>query len=116
MLLHIIDHYEWAAAVAAGAYRPDSLAAEGFIHCSTPEQVLGPANAFYHGRTGLVLLVIDPDRVTAPIVYEDCYDSGTAFPHIYGPLPPEAVTAVVDFSPQPNGSFRLPPALAALRR
>lgn len=114
MILHIIDRTDWAAAVAAGTYRPDSLTAEGFIHCSTPAQVLGPANAFYHGRTGLVLLVIDPARVAAPIVYEDCYETGTAFPHIYGPLSPAAVTAVVDFPPNADGRFSLPAVLTAL--
>lgn len=111
MILHIIPRPEWAAAVQVGEYRPASLPAEGFIHCSTPEQVLGPANAFYRGQTDLLLLVIDPARVAAEIVYEDCYETGQAFPHIYGPLAPEAVTAVLDFPPGPDGLFHLPDEL-----
>jgi uncharacterized protein (DUF952 family) len=114
MILHIVSQREWEAAVQVGDYRPASLAAEGFIHCSTAAQVLGPANEFYRGQTGLVLLVIDPARVPAGIVYEDCYETGQAFPHIYGPLSPSAVTAVIPFPPNVDGSFSLPPAVAAL--
>jgi uncharacterized protein (DUF952 family) len=114
MILHIVAQEAWAAAVGAGEYRPASLAGEGFIHCSTAAQVLGPANEFYRGQTGLVLLVIDPARLAAEIVYEDCYETGQAFPHIYGPLSPSAVTAVIPFPPDVDGSFSLPPAVAAL--
>jgi uncharacterized protein (DUF952 family) len=92
-----------------GDYRLNTLATEGFIHCSTPEQVLGPANALYHGREDLVLLVIEPSRLAADLVYEDCYEAGQAFPHIYGPLNLDAVSRVVPFPPRPDGSFELPP-------
>ena len=109
MLLHIAHRLDWEAAQAAGDYRADSLTAEGFIHCSTTEQVLGPANEFYRGRGDLVLLVIDPARLAAELVYEDSYDSGTAFPHIYGPLNLDAVTSVVPFPPRSDGLFELPP-------
>lgn len=108
MILHITRRLDWESAQEAGEYRDDSLQTEGFIHCSTPEQVLGPANAFYAGQSDLVLLVIDPARLAAKLVYEDSYDSGTAFPHVYGPLNLDAVTAVVPFPPLPDGTFELP--------
>lgn len=116
MILHIVSETEWRTAVAAGRYEPPSLADEGFIHCSTIAQVLGPANDFYHAQSGLQLLGIDPERVAAPIVYEDCYESGQAFPHIYGPLNPDAVTAIFAFPPEPDGSFVLPQALRDIVR
>ncbi len=109
MILHITTKTDWETAVSAGQYAADSLESEGFIHCSTLEQVLGPANSYYRGQHGLVLLCIDPEQVQAPIVYEDCYESGQAFPHIYGPLNLEAVTAVLDFPPNADGTFTLPP-------
>ena len=111
IILHITQESEWLAAVSTGFYRADSLQTEGFVHCSTVEQVLGPANAMFHGQDGLVLLAIDPEQVGAPIVYEDCYESGQEFPHIYGPLEIEAVTAVISFPPQDDGSFVLPKVL-----
>lgn len=109
LILHITPKIDWETAVPTGEYRADSLDREGFIHCSTVAQVLLPANALYHGREGLVLLCIDADRVEATVVYEDCYQSGQAFPHIYGPLNVDAVVKVVDFPPGADGSFSLPP-------
>jgi uncharacterized protein (DUF952 family) len=106
--LHIAERRAWSAAVQAGDYRPDSLAQDGFIHCSLPEQVVPVANSLYRGRQGLVLLVIDPARVPVEIRNEDCYESGQEFPHIYGPLPVEAVKQVLDFVPDQDGRFSLP--------
>lgn len=108
MILHIAREKEWEEAKAQGVYTVDSLVDEGFIHCSTPEQVLVPANDFYRGQTDLVLLVIDPVRLSAKLVFEDLYQSGQNFPHIYGPLNLDAVSAVVPFPPQPDGTFILP--------
>jgi uncharacterized protein (DUF952 family) len=73
--------------------------------------VLIPANERFRGQTDLLLLCIDPTRLVAPLVYEDCYQAGMAFPHIYGPLNTDAVLRVVDFPPQIDGTFLLPPSL-----
>ena len=108
MILHIAAVSDWEEAQVVGEYRLDTLETEGFIHCSTPQQVLGPANEFYRGQTGLVLLCIDEAQVQSPIVYEDCYEIGQAFPHIYGPLNLDAVTAVLPFPPNADGTFTLP--------
>ena len=78
------------------------------MHCSTMYQVLIPANERFAGRNDLVLLVIDLERVPSRTVFEDCYESGQAFPHIYGPIPVAAVTRVVPFPCQADGTFHLP--------
>jgi uncharacterized protein (DUF952 family) len=109
MILHITAREEWEAARSLGEYRADTLPVEGFIHCSTLAQVLIPANERYRGRADLVLLVIDPARLAAELVYEDCYETGVAFPHLYGPLNLDAVVRVVPFPPGPDGNFTLPP-------
>ena len=107
-LLHIAERQTWAAAVKTGEYRPESLAEEGFIHCSLPDQVEAVADAMYRGRPDLVLLVIDPANVPAEIRFEDCYQSGQEFPHIYGLLPVDAVEQVLEFKPDEDGRFTLP--------
>ena len=108
-LLHIAPRALWDAAVAAGTnYTDPSLESEGFIHLSTPAQVLIPANERFAGRLDLVLLVIDADRLSDEVIFEDCYESGLEFPHLYGPLPVEAVTQVLDFAPSSDGTFELP--------
>jgi uncharacterized protein (DUF952 family) len=106
-ILHITGRAQWEQARAAGAYRGDTLATEGFIHCSTPAQVLGPADALFRGRDDLVLLAIDPTKVGPEIRYEGL-PGGEQFPHVYGPLNLDAVTRVVPFPPRPDGTFALP--------
>lgn len=107
-ILHITSRAAWDEALASGTYRGDTLDTEGFIHCSTREQVLVPANAMFREQAGLVLLCIEVTKVEANIVYEDRSGEGQEFPHIYGPLNAGAVLAVVDFPPDADGSFALP--------
>lgn len=95
---------DWAAARAAGEYtvstRGRTLADEGFLHASYAGQVAGVLARFYADVTEpMVLLVIDPDRLTVPVVPESplgvTADDAEKFPHIYGPLDPAAVIDVV---------------------
>jgi uncharacterized protein (DUF952 family)/uridine phosphorylase len=112
LILHIVPYQNWVHAQEQDVYEPSSLDDEGFIHCSTPEQVADVANALYHGQRDLVLLCIDADHVQAAIKYEDCYETGQEFPHIYGPLNLDAVVQVVPFATDEEGQFQLPATLA----
>ncbi len=112
IILHITNRQDWEDAQAAGRYQADTLASEGFIHCSTPEQVVSVANALYPARQDLVLLGIDPARLTAPVRYENLQGEDELFPHLYGPLNLEAVVRVWEFVPDLEGRFSLPPDLA----
>lgn len=107
-IFHITPSHNWQQALPAGAYTADSLTSEGFIHCSTADQILGVANARYVGQHGLVLLAIDAGRVRPEIRYEDCYETGQQFPHIYGPLNLDAVIQLFPFEPGPDGRFEMP--------
>lgn len=111
-LLHITTAAAWADAQSNGALTDPSLESEGFIHCSTPAQVLIPANERFAGRDDLILLVIDPDRLTERLVFEDSYGSGTEFPHVYGPINADAVVRQVAFPGNEDGTFKLPAELA----
>ena len=108
VILHITSRREWEAAQAAGEYRGDTLDSDGFIHCSTRQQVVEVANANFRGQRDLVLLYIAEDQVRAEIRYEDLYRAGQEFPHIYGLLNLDAVVAVLDFPPGEEGTFTLP--------
>jgi uncharacterized protein (DUF952 family) len=109
LILHIVDLHQWQAAQNAGVYRGDTLGTEGFIHCSTPAQVIWVANAFYRGQSSLVLLCIDSEKVQAEIKYEGVDER--KFPHVYGALNLDAVTEVLEFEPGQDGLFALPVAL-----
>jgi len=107
MILHFCGRADWEAALATGTYSADSLETEGFIHCSTRDQFLRPANALAAGRTDLVLLQVD--EAALPVKYDETPDG--VFPHVYGPIPVAAVIAVHDFPPGPDGAFVEPPDL-----
>jgi uncharacterized protein (DUF952 family) len=109
-IFHITTRDGWNRAEAEGVYRAQSLPVEGFIHCSTREQVIGTANRFFRGQTGLALLCIDADRVAAEIRYENSEGDGRMFPHVYGELNLDAVTQVLEFEPDREGFFALPEA------
>ncbi len=102
MIFHLAAADEWRS---EGAYEPESLTTEGFIHCSTASQLLDVANSRFHGRHDLVLLTIEPDLLSAPVVFEDCYDTGERFPHVYGTFDPEAIVDQRAFRPGPDGGF-----------
>lgn len=106
---HITTRTEWDLALAHGAYRPPSLATEGFIHASTGSQVAGTAHRFFRGVEGLVVLKIDLDRVTAPVDWSNSPHSTDPFPHIVGALNLDAVTGTLPLEPSPDGEFRWPP-------
>jgi uncharacterized protein (DUF952 family) len=118
VILHITSNAAWHAAVKEGTYVPESLSAEGFIHCSTVSQIVGVANTFYRGQPGLVLLVIEPSELSAELKWEPPVEpepsharEGELFPHLYGPLNTEAVMKVLPFEPDPEGLFSLPQGL-----
>jgi glutathione S-transferase len=108
MIFHIAEVGDWEAAKAAGDYRVSSrgltLADEGFIHASRQDQVLEVANRFYADAGPLLLLTIDPDRLTAP-VRDDEVAPGVMFPHIYGPIDLDAVVSVSPLERGPDGRF-----------
>jgi uncharacterized protein (DUF952 family) len=116
MILHIATQAQWEEAEAAGTYRPPSLASEGFIHCSTLQQVVGSANRYFAGCDELCLLCIDEAEVAELLRYEppsprpDGADHRAAerFPHLYGPLPLGAVRAVLRWPRGADGMFALP--------
>jgi uncharacterized protein (DUF952 family) len=105
-ILHITQREQWEQAKLVGTYQGDTLDSEGFIHCSTPTQIIKVANTFFPNQKGLVLLLINSDKVDAAIRYEGV--EGELFPHIYAALNVDAVFKVIDFEPGEDGLFRLP--------
>jgi uncharacterized protein (DUF952 family) len=109
-IFHITTKTAWNLAQGLGQYSAPSLASEGFIHCSTSAQVVPVAERFYAGQRGLVLLVLDSQRIQPEVKYEPGTDKpDELFPHVYGPLNLDAVVRVLDFEPDSTGHFHLPP-------
>lgn len=117
-ILHIISRDAWESARQSAEIRAPSLDSQGFIHFSTPQQVTRVADNIFPGVQDLILLVVDVDKLTAPLRWEppdmpgeETPPTGELFPHLYGPLNADAIRGAVDFPPTPDGTFALPSAL-----
>ena len=102
-ILHLTERPLWEAARETGTYemstRGRTLEEVGFIHGSARHQLPRVAEMLYGAGTPaageLVVLVIDSERLTVPVRHEPPVPGADeTFPHIYGPLPVDAVVAV----------------------
>lgn len=103
IIYHLAFRDDWEAGSAAGEYVAPSLAEEGFIHASADEeQMLRVAARLFAGRTDLLALDVDTERLDedSPVIREPAR-SGEIYPHVYGPIDPDAVVRVRSLVPQP---------------
>ena len=98
-LLHITSAEAWAEAQRSGLHAPSMLAQDGFLHLCTPAQLGYVLGRHFAGRTGLVLLHIDPAQLD-DLRWEISEPGRDAFPHLYGPLPVAAVLRAEPVQPQ----------------
>jgi uncharacterized protein (DUF952 family) len=93
-IYHITTAAAWEKAQLEGNYKADSLAIEGFIHCSTKAQVPGVLERYYKGQSNLVKLTIDKSKVNSPLIFELAGSINEVFPHIHGPIDLESIVLV----------------------
>jgi uncharacterized protein (DUF952 family)/SAM-dependent methyltransferase len=122
VILHITSRTAWDNARSLGWYLHGSLETEGFIHCSTEEQVVQVANAFYRGQKDLVLLVIDEARLASRLSWEapagppaPGISGSDLFPHVHGAINLAAVICVADLAIDADGTFTFTRLHAAVR-
>jgi uncharacterized protein len=90
---------------------PESLASEGFVHCTADDEtLLRVANQFYSKVLGtMVAISIDLARVGAEVKWEHPPGSdpltAIAFPHVYGPIPRTSVVSSRLMQRAGDGSF-----------
>jgi uncharacterized protein (DUF952 family) len=97
LIFHIATTADWDSARDSGSYTTSTvgrtLLDEGFLHAAHRHQVSGVFDRYYRdlGKP-LVLLTIDTDRLRVP--WREDQVGQETFPHIYGPLSPQAVVGV----------------------
>lgn len=111
IIYHLAFRSDWEAGLAGGEYRAPSLADEGFIHASADEeQMLRVAARLFAGREDLLALDVDAERLgdDSPVIREPAR-SGEIYPHVYGPINPDAVVRVRMLVPDADdpGAFTL---------
>lgn len=116
MIFHITSRSDWREALQRGDYRAESLETEGFIHCSTDVQVLPVAEKYYPGQRNLLVLQIDPARLSPELKWEPPSGGappagvaeGELFPHVYGPIDLDAIVKIFDLETNADGKHNIP--------
>jgi uncharacterized protein (DUF952 family) len=107
-LYHMARRADWEKAEAGEPYlgSADDLR-DGFIHFSTAAQVAESAARHRAGQDDLLLIVV-AETASASWRWEQAR-SGDLFPHLYGPLPMDAVVGVHELPLGPDGLHAFPP-------
>ncbi len=77
-------------------YAPESLAREGFVHASFREAVAESGRLYFPPGVSLEVLQIDPRLLPGRVELVDTPRG--PMPHIHGPIPREAIAAVLPLS------------------
>ncbi|HKT05265.1 MAG TPA: DUF952 domain-containing protein [Rugosimonospora sp.] len=100
MIYKLLTTAEWELARAAGRYDGSEVDhRDGYVHLSGHDQVVETAARVFAGQAGLTLLTVDPERL-GPRLRWEVSRGGALFPHLYAPLPVDAVLAA---RPVPEG-------------
>jgi uncharacterized protein (DUF952 family) len=99
----------WREAERAGAFRGSDVdQRDNFIHFSTAAQVAETAAKHFAGQSDLLLISVNAGRLGSALKWEPSR-GGALFPHLYGPLTPEAVIRVDLLPLGPDGRHVFPP-------
>lgn len=94
LIYKIVPEKLWREAETSGSFAgaPVDLA-DGFIHFSTAEQLRETARKHFANRNDLLLVAIDPAKLGDALddLRYECSRGGALFPHLYVPLPVNAV-------------------------
>ncbi len=85
---------------------------DGFIHFSAAHQLEATLAKYFAGQEDLVLLAVDPDRLSPALTWEPSR-GGALFPHLYAPLDLAAVLWAEPITLGEDGSHVLPEGVFA---
>lgn len=104
----ILTAGQWTDFQAAGRFdgAPVDLA-DGYIHMSAAHQVTETATKHFAGQQGLILATVDLAALGDAVKWEPSR-GGQLFPHLYGPLPLDAVIETRPLVLAPDGNHVSP--------
>jgi uncharacterized protein (DUF952 family) len=111
IIYKIATRNQWNGAKEAGVFRGAPVDhADGYIHFSTARQVRKTAALHFSGQADLLLIAVSAPALGKSLAWEPSR-GGELFPHLYGHLPLEAVTAVYELPLRPDSSHGFPPEI-----
>lgn len=93
IIYHIVTPETWEKFADETEYEAASLQSEGFIHCSYRNQLEEVLQRYYADEKKVLILHINPHRLTAPLVAEPSTNR-EIYPHIYGRINKSAVAEI----------------------
>jgi uncharacterized protein (DUF952 family) len=93
MIYHVVVPAFWKSQENNEFYFSETFATEGFIHCSTEQQLEGVLQRYYANAGEVIKLTLDEEELTSPLLYEEATNN-ELFPHIYGGINQDAITAI----------------------
>ena len=96
-IFHIASSADNAHRDSDQSYRCASLESEGFIHCCNQHQLEGVVARYYSDIDDVQLMILDVDKLDAPLILENTVGGAELFPHIYGPINASCILEVVPF-------------------
>lgn len=92
-IYHISLPENWEKFKGKPSYQAESLATEGFIHCSYEQQLPAVLKRYYSGAERVVILKLDTAKLLSKLV-EEPSTNNEIYPHIYGRINQNAIVDV----------------------
>ena len=110
-IFKLVDRTSWQAAVVSGAFSGSPVdQRDGFIHFSTAAQVRDTAARHFARQADLLIVAVDAGALGDALRWEPSR-GGDLFPHLYGPLPLDAVRWTAGLPLDAAGRHVFPPTV-----
>ena len=102
---HLVLEEAWAAADPTAPFAAESLATEGFVHCTDRAEELAKTFDRYYASDDrpFCAVTVDLDALDVPWRYDV---PGSPYPHVYGTIARRAILDVRPVARHPDGRFR----------
>jgi uncharacterized protein (DUF952 family) len=108
LVFKIVDRTSWEAVSGGTSFDGSPLdRRDGFIHFSSASQVGDTAARYFAGQPDLLLVAVDAASLGGALRWEPSRN-GEPYPHLYGPLPRQAVRWVAQLPLDAEGRHILP--------
>ncbi len=111
MIINLMTKEKYSSLEGEAYFSSPSLQEEGFIHCSSLDQVIKVANKHYKDIDPTLIVLLDEAKIEAKVVFEDLYGKGEDYPHVYGQINTSAIIGVHELERNEEGLFELPTSL-----
>jgi uncharacterized protein (DUF952 family) len=94
LIYHIVTPDTWENFKDKPFYKAESLATEGFIHCSYRNQLPEVLERYYKNAERVFILHINPHLLTDSKLIAEPSTNREIYPHIYGEINQRAIVEI----------------------